>query len=168
MKSDLKINKKKKYGWVDGFVSPLRSEKIEDVISELNKIQLKNGKITPFYVVEKAKESTSVLHNHFNWNESDASTRYRLEQAKYLIRHINIVTVKPNDEKIELKAYEIISRGSDIQYKKVKEFTEDDISLIIQNESKRLTRLVKRLSPYMEFKEASEIINHAISELNKY
>jgi hypothetical protein len=37
-------------------------------------------------VVEVAADPESPLHNHFEWNDGDAAHRYRLNQARTLIR----------------------------------------------------------------------------------
>ena len=39
-------------------------------------------------VVEAARETTSVLHPYFEWDDSKAAARYRLAQARQLIRTI--------------------------------------------------------------------------------
>ena len=44
------------------------------------------GKFTPMEVLEKAKNETTELHKCFEWNDSIAAEKYRLEQAKNIIR----------------------------------------------------------------------------------
>ena len=44
------------------------------------------GKFTPLEVLEKAKDETTELHKCFEWNDSIAAEKYRLEQAKNIIR----------------------------------------------------------------------------------
>ena len=44
------------------------------------------GKFTPMEVLEKAKDETTELHKCFEWNDSIAAEKYRLEQAKDIIR----------------------------------------------------------------------------------
>lgn len=44
------------------------------------------GEITPMEVLEKAKDETTELHKCFEWNDSIAAEKYRLEQAKNIIR----------------------------------------------------------------------------------
>ena len=43
-------------------------------------------KFTPMEVLEKAKDETTELHKCFEWNDSIAAEKYRLEQAKNIIR----------------------------------------------------------------------------------
>ena len=44
------------------------------------------GKFTPMEVLEKAKDETTELHKCFEWNDSIAAEKYRLEPAKNIIR----------------------------------------------------------------------------------
>lgn len=44
------------------------------------------GEFTPMEVLEKAKDETTELHKCFEWNDSIAAEKYRLEQAKDIIR----------------------------------------------------------------------------------
>ena len=57
------------------------------VKSELERIQAKhNGFLRPQDVVDAARSSKSPLHEYFEWNDSEAAQRYRLAQARALIR----------------------------------------------------------------------------------
>lgn len=48
--------------------------------------EIGNGKITPEEVLEKAKDKNSELHKCFEWNDSVAAEKYRLQQAGNVIR----------------------------------------------------------------------------------
>lgn len=51
--------------------------------------QKNNGRLTPDAVVEAARESRSVLHRHFEWDNKIAAEAYRLDQARSLVRAIH-------------------------------------------------------------------------------
>jgi len=55
------------------------------------------GKVTPEEVVLEGKRSGSPLHNYFEWNNKKAAVSHRLDQARYLLRHIEIEIIV-NDE----------------------------------------------------------------------
>lgn len=60
---------------------------------ELEKIRLKNsGVITPEAVVSAAKKPTNPLHDYFQWNDSAAAKDWRIEQARRLIRSVQVIT----------------------------------------------------------------------------
>ena len=56
-------------------------------LAELREIEAaNNGVILPEQVVRRAKNPASALHSAFDWNDTDAARKYRLEQARQLIR----------------------------------------------------------------------------------
>ena len=61
------------------------------------------GKFTPTEVLEKAKDETTELHKCFEWNDSIAAEKYRLEQAKNIIRML--VYKKENKEQQVVRYY---------------------------------------------------------------
>lgn len=67
--------------------------------SRINHLSEKEGFVTPEMVLEDAKNKNSPLHDYFDWNDREAAASWRIEQAKYLIRHIVVTII--NDEKPE-------------------------------------------------------------------
>lgn len=58
-----------------------------EIVKELKRLAKKNGGVLePARVVEAARESASPLHSQFEWDDSEAAQRYRLWQARQLIR----------------------------------------------------------------------------------
>ena len=54
-----------------------------------------NGRITPEQVVESASHPTSPLHDLFEWDNKQAGHKYRLGQARAIIRSMTVkVTVE--------------------------------------------------------------------------
>lgn len=48
------------------------------------------GNLTPDAVLEDARSKKSPLHDCFEWDDSEAAHRYRLEQARTLIRSVRV------------------------------------------------------------------------------
>ena len=64
----------------------------------LKGIQNKNGGILrPENVVETARPPKSSLHGFFTWDNSEAAEKWRLEEARTLIRTVTIVNVQDNE-----------------------------------------------------------------------
>lgn len=63
------------------------AQKVADEIGE--------GSVTPEEVLEKAKDENSELHKCFEWNDSIAAEKYRLQQARAII--INLVYTPKTD-----------------------------------------------------------------------
>jgi len=46
----------------------------------------KNGNLHPIDIVNFAKDPATALHNCFDWDDTEAAQKYRLEQARSVIR----------------------------------------------------------------------------------
>jgi len=76
----------------------------EQAIAELKALEDGRGRLTPEQVVEAARPAESALHACFTWNNSEAAERWRIEEARELIRSVRIeVTVE--DRPIRSIAY---------------------------------------------------------------
>jgi hypothetical protein len=59
---------------------------------ELERIWSKHGKrLEPAHVVEAARPAKAPLHPSFNWDDKSAAKQFRLQQARQLIRSIQII-----------------------------------------------------------------------------
>lgn len=60
---------------------------------ELNRIAARNGGvIEPEKVVERARNPRSPLHSQFQWDDTEAAQQWRLEQARRLIRSVQVIS----------------------------------------------------------------------------
>lgn len=73
------------------------AQKVADEIGE--------GKINPSEVLEKAKDVNSELHKCFEWDDSIAAEKYRLQQARAII--INLVYVPKTEEEQPVRCFQI-------------------------------------------------------------
>lgn len=53
---------------------------------ELTALYQRDGILIPEKVVEFARNPATVLHEHFDWNDTSAAEKWRVEQARNLIR----------------------------------------------------------------------------------
>lgn len=42
------------------------------------------------FIVKNAKDKESPIHDYFEWDDSDAAHKYRLEQARHLIKRVKV------------------------------------------------------------------------------
>jgi len=61
--------------------------------------------ITPEEVLEDAKKKSSPLHDFFDWDDMSAASAYRIDQARYLLRSIEIVIVQEDSSEVEVRAF---------------------------------------------------------------
>lgn len=64
------------------------------------------GKLRPVDVVEYAKNPGTYLHSLFTWNDTEAASQYRLQQASAYIRAVAVIEPHPDSGKsISYRAY---------------------------------------------------------------
>lgn len=89
--------------------SSLSKEKAQIVGDTLERM----GSFTPTDVVEAARPSGSILHEHFTWDDLAAAEKYRLVEARHLVNTITVV-VKVGDRETETRGFQSISmQGED-------------------------------------------------------
>lgn len=81
----------------------------EGVKAELEALKQK-GVIAPHAVVDAAKDPDSALHSCFTWDDSEAAHKYRLEEARRLLR-VYVVEVQSGGKVVPARAY--VSLSSD-------------------------------------------------------
>jgi hypothetical protein len=60
-------------------------------------IYASRGELTPEAVVEEARPADSDLHSRFEWDDSIAGPKYRLQQARELIRSVRVTYAVDNE-----------------------------------------------------------------------
>src|SRR6185437_8437356 len=66
---------------------------------EIDRIRDNKGEyFTPHDVVVASISKTAPLHPAFEWNDVIAASKFRDEQAKYIIRHLIVVKISEPDE----------------------------------------------------------------------
>lgn len=69
----------------------MNRQRLEAIRSRLEQIAEDNGgRITPDAVVRDAEDASSPLHNQFEWDDTEAAKKWRLEQARQLIRSVKV------------------------------------------------------------------------------
>lgn len=61
-------------------------------IAALTEIETTNGELTPEGLVEAATPPEHPLHDYFEWDDAKAGAKYRIDQARTLIRSVKVLT----------------------------------------------------------------------------
>jgi len=61
--------------------------------------------VTPQEVVDAARKKRSPLHEMFEWDDDEASRKWRVQQARHLIGHIEIIIDLPNGKQSPIRAF---------------------------------------------------------------
>ena len=72
---------------------------------ELERIERKHGVVTPRNVLEESRPGKAILHDLFEWNDSRAAERFRLEQAQEIIGNIAVVHVVQDAPRTPVRAF---------------------------------------------------------------
>jgi hypothetical protein len=65
----------------------------------------RSGRVTPDEVVEAAKSKSSPLHSCFDWDDSVAGHKWRLEQARTLIRTVKVQITITQERMVTVPGY---------------------------------------------------------------
>lgn len=108
------------YRWKEGFSC---SVKPEVAAARIETIRHRNGgNIAPAELVEDARPKTSPLHPAFEWVDKEAAAKYREDQARRIIRSVEIMNVDPTGEKFREICYvSIADRDSGAAYTATRE-----------------------------------------------
>ena len=74
--------------------SPFLAKDAQKVGEELEKIKSK-GDLNPSNILESAKSKKSILHQYFDWDDTEAAEKWRISQARNITNHvIEIIVIK--------------------------------------------------------------------------
>ena len=96
------------YDWKPGSRISADPQKVGE---ELAKIQQRDAAM----VVKVARKSKGELHKCFTWDDSEAASAYRMNQARLILRMVIVIEepTRPDDEPITYRAFESVSLASD-------------------------------------------------------
>lgn len=114
--------------------------------AELERMEKKHGVVTPKLVLEESRGKTAPLHKCFEWNDSIAAEKYRLNQAGQIIKNL-VVILDDYQQSEPVRAFvNVVSETP----AKTGEFI--NIVSAIQAEETRTTVLANALKELQEFK----------------
>jgi hypothetical protein len=71
----------------------------EKVAEELKKIEKTSGLLNAQEVVDSARPASSSLHGFFEWDDEVAANKFRLNQARVLVRNIKLKVIDPDSNR---------------------------------------------------------------------
>lgn len=61
-----------------------------EIVAAIAALENNDGQISPVQIVNAARDPSSVLHDEFEWNDSLAAANFRLDQARALLRRVEV------------------------------------------------------------------------------
>jgi len=104
------------------------SENRDQIRAELEQIRNANdGQLLPEAIVEFARNRNTALHGEFEWNNTKAAQRFRLEQARRVIRlNINVLSTEGGDVTVPMYVSLKADRHTGGGYRTLEDVMSDD------------------------------------------
>ena len=85
--------------WKFGYFKGVDANKVGDEIDSIGE------EVTPEQIVEKARDENTELHKCFEWDDRIASEKYRVIQARTVVRMLVIKEEEPVTERPPIRVY---------------------------------------------------------------
>lgn len=122
--------------------------------AQLNAIYKAHGELTPKLVVAEAADVNSPLHHRFEWDDSIAGPKYRLQQAAELVREVKITfKTSPGSEPMSIRAFHNVTDSQRSRYVPIEEVQDDPFAqaLLLKMAKRDWNELKKRYSNLVAF-----------------
>ncbi len=93
---------KNSYSWGDGWKPSVDANIVGGVVEQ---IEAENGSVTKEKFLDFSRPIDSPTHNIFEWDDSKAAEKYRLEQSLHTIGNLRVVYTSPSNEEVSVKAF---------------------------------------------------------------
>lgn len=121
---------------------------------QMQSIYDKHGRLEPAIVVEEARDVSHPLHSRFEWDDSVAAHRYRLDQAHELITSIKITFRKAEDtQERSVRAFHAVRDGKGFAYEPVEKVVNNPVirEVVLADMEREWRQLYQRYSTFSEF-----------------
>jgi hypothetical protein len=118
---------KRKYEWWDGYSRVVDANTVGGVVEQLEE---KYGQVTRENFLEASRPDDSPTHALFEFDDSVAAEKYRLDQSATIIRSLRVIYVNKDKEEIKVSAFVNVNPGQE-------KAAYESIELALKDESKR-------------------------------
>ena len=150
------------YQWKDGACFKADANKCKAEIDALPENTRKN-------IVAFARNRKTELHKCFEWNDTKAAEKYRLNQAGEIQRSIILVSVNQKGEEAWVRVYEKAADSKNSPYRDVSGAINDNFfrQIIINRVTRNIKELEYTLKAYQRFFKNPESFIEAIQVLKR-
>lgn len=116
---------------------------------------------TPRQILEKAKDSNTELHKCFTWDDSEAAEKWRIEEAKAVVRNLKIVEQEPGKEPEVTQIRVFYKTDNQSGYKPCRMILKktDEYKMLLERCRSELLAIKKKFENLSEYDEIWELIN---------
>jgi hypothetical protein len=130
-------------------------------------IKKKNGAVTPRNIVDHARDPENPLHRFFDWDNSVAGEKWRLEQAGGLLRRVQVYVTK-DGVKQPMRVFVSTVKNDVRQYEETTEVLSNPVSArtFLDDMKRDLDGVVRRYEMYSFCKKSLKLVRAAIAALD--
>lgn len=127
---------------------------VADLRSELLAVRRQYGMLTPVNVVDAARSEDHPLHSRFEWDDAVAGERYRLDQARQLIRVVREKYTDRHGNAADVRSFHAVPREAGMAYEPLDEIVRDDITskVLMASMEREWRQLRARYERFAEFR----------------
>lgn len=111
------------------------------------------NEITPQNVLEKARNEKTELHKCFEWDDSVASEKYRLLQARQIIQHFVVVFKDEEESEQKIRSYQITTETNKYEPTRVILQKPDEYMALLKRAKAELEAFKQRYKMLSELEE---------------
>lgn len=119
--------------------------------------EIGNTSVSPEEVLEKARNEKSELHKCFEWDDSVAAEKFRLQQARQIIQLLVIIPQKKTDEPV--RVFSITSQRNTYQPTRLFLQQPDEYQILLKKAKIELAEFKKRYKTLSELEEIFKCID---------
>lgn len=122
------------------------------------------SEVTPENVLDKARDKETELHKCFEWDNKVAGEKYRLIQARDIIRHFVIVTPEESkdEEPVKVRSYQITTTRNVYEPTRVFLQKPDEYKALLERAKTELENFKRRYQTLVELEEVIESIDRLL------
>ena len=161
--------KKKKKKYIAAKNSWLTDKDADIFGRRIEKLKDKSGIIDPKTLVNDAQSPKSPLHKAFDWDDTSAAEKYRLQQARQLISAVEVIiesSEKDQETRTVRAFYHVTEEGHDRSYVSLESVqgNVDYRNQVINDALQKLTLWRERYQQYKEFAPIVEAIDKVVEK----
>ena len=116
---------------------------------------------TPQQILEKARDSNTELHKCFTWDDTEAAEKWRISEARAVVRNLKIIEQKPDKQQKPTTIRVFYKTDNESGYKPTKLILKkpDEYKSLVERCRSELLAIKQKFNSISEYEEIWELIN---------
>ena len=116
---------------------------------------------TPQQILEKARDSNTELHKCFTWDDTEAAEKWRISEARAVVRNLKIIEQKPDKQTEPTTIRVFYKTDNETGYKPTKLSLKkpDEYKALVERCRSELLAIKQKFNSISEYEEIWELIN---------